>query len=133
MEPTARTGRDDDAVTILRRFTRNAAHPTYQAMVEVGHVQRTIFVARYLLDRQLQREITEGLNVVEAFNGANAVIYCGNSAEIASNRAAEQEMSVACLRILQAALVYVNTPCCCKTSSPSRSGRTCSPTRTGAG
>ena len=94
---------------ILRRFTRNASHPTYQAMLEVGRAQRTIFVARYLRDRQLQREITEGLNVVEAFNGANAVIYYGKGAEIASNRGDEQEMSVACLRILQAALVYVNT------------------------
>jgi len=94
---------------ILRRFTRSAAHPTYQAMLEVGRAQRTIFVARFLRDRQLQREITEGLNVVEAFNRANAVLYYGKGGEIASNRADEQEMSVACLQILQAALVYVNT------------------------
>lgn len=94
---------------ILRRFTRSASHPTYQAMLEVGRAQRTLFVARYLRDRELQREITEGLNVVEAFNRANAVLYYGKGAEIASNRADEQEMSVACLRILQAALVYVNT------------------------
>jgi len=34
---------------ILRRFTRaNAIHSTYQAMIEVGRAQRTIFVARYL-------------------------------------------------------------------------------------
>lgn len=33
---------------------------------------RTIFVARYLRRRELQREITEGLNIVEAFNGANS-------------------------------------------------------------
>lgn len=94
---------------ILRRFTRSASHPTYQAMLEVGRAQRTLFVARYLRDRQLQREITEGLNVVEAFNRANAVLYYGKGAEISSNRADEQEMSIACLRILQAALVYVNT------------------------
>lgn len=94
---------------ILRRFTRSASHPTYQAMLEVGRAQRTIFVARFLRSRELQREITEGLNVVEAFNRANAVIYYGKGAEIASNRSDEQEMSIACLRILQAALVYVNT------------------------
>jgi len=94
---------------ILRRFTRSASHPTYQAMLEVGRAQRTIFVARFLRDRQMQREITEGLNVVEAFNRANAVIYYGKGAEIASNRGDEQEMSVACLRILQASLVYINT------------------------
>ncbi|BAS11185.1 transposase for transposon Tn1546 [Arthrobacter sp. Hiyo4] len=62
---------------ILRRFTRSASHPTYQAMLEVGRAQRTIFVAKYLRRRELQREITEGLNVVEAFNGANSVIYYG--------------------------------------------------------
>jgi len=94
---------------ILRRFTRSASHPTYQAMLEVGRAQRTIFVARYLRRRELQREITEGLNIVEAFNGANAAIYYGKGGEIASNRHDEQEMSVLCLRILQAALVYINT------------------------
>lgn len=94
---------------ILSRFTRSASHPTYQAMLEVGRAQRTIFVARYLRSRELQREITEGLNVVEAFNGANSVIYYGKGGEIASNRKEEQEMTVLCLRILQAALVYVNT------------------------
>jgi TnpA family transposase len=94
---------------ILRRFTRSASHPTYQAMLEVGRAQRTIFVARFLRSRELQREITEGLNIVEAFNGANSVIYYGKGGEIASNRKEEQEMTVLCLRILQAALVYVNT------------------------
>jgi TnpA family transposase len=46
---------------ILSRFTRNASHPAYQAMLEIGRAQRTIFVARYLRDRDLQREIEEGL------------------------------------------------------------------------
>ena len=35
-------------------------------MPEIGRVQRTVFVARYLRDRDLQREIEGGLNVVEA-------------------------------------------------------------------
>ncbi|GAA1579894.1 hypothetical protein GCM10009789_37090 [Kribbella sancticallisti] len=61
---------------ILRRFTKaNAIHPTYQAMIELGRAQKTLFVARYLLDRDLQREINEGLNVVESWNGGNSVIF----------------------------------------------------------
>jgi TnpA family transposase len=48
---------------ILRRFTRNASHPVYQAMLELGPLQKTIFIARYLRDRDLQREIEEGLNL----------------------------------------------------------------------
>jgi TnpA family transposase len=94
---------------LLARFTRSAAHPAYQAMLEIGRAQRTIFVARYLLDRNLQREIEEGLNVVEAWNGANAVICYGRGGEISTNRREEIEMTSLCLRILQAALVYVNT------------------------
>ncbi len=40
---------------ILRRFMKaNAAHPTYQAMIEVGRTQKTIFLARYLRSRSLQ-------------------------------------------------------------------------------
>jgi TnpA family transposase len=95
---------------ILRRFMKaNAAHPTYQAMIELGRAQKTIFLARYLRSRQLQREIHEGLNMVESWNRANAVIFYGKGADLASNHRDEQEMSVLCLRILQAALVYVNT------------------------
>jgi Tn3 transposase DDE domain/Phage integrase family len=78
-------------------------------MAEVGRAQRTIFIARYLRDRDLQREIGEGLNVVESWNHANAVIFFGKGGDIATNRRDEQELSVLCLRILQAALVYVNT------------------------
>ena len=78
-------------------------------MIEVGRAQKNIFVARYLRDRELQREINEGLNVVESWNRANSVIFYGKGGDIASNRRDEQELSVLSLRILQAALVYVNT------------------------
>jgi hypothetical protein len=50
-----------------------------------------------------------GFAVSASFNGANSIIYYGKGGEIASNRAEEQEVTVLCLRILQAALVYVNT------------------------
>lgn len=95
---------------ILRRFTKaNAIHPTYQAMIETGRAQKTLFAARYLRDRDLQREINEGLNVVESWNGGNSVIFYGKGGDIASNRRDEQELSMLCLRVLQSALVYVNT------------------------
>lgn len=110
---------------ILRRFTKaNAVHRAYQAMAEVGRAQRTIFIARYLRDRDLQREINERLNVVASWNRASAVIFFGKGGDIATNRRDEQEVSVLCLRILEAALVYVNTPSWSKTSSSARRGRT---------
>lgn len=94
---------------ILRRFTRAASHPTYQAMLEVGRAVKTIFVARYLRDRDLQREIHDGLNVAEGWNGGNQVLFYGKGGDIATNRRDEQELSVACLHVLQAAVAYVNT------------------------
>lgn len=39
----------------------------------------------------------------------NSVIFFGKRGDIATNRRDEQELSVLCLRVLQAALVYVNT------------------------
>jgi TnpA family transposase len=40
-------------------------------MIELGRAQKTIFLCRYLRDRELQREIQEGLNVVEAWHRAS--------------------------------------------------------------
>jgi TnpA family transposase len=94
---------------ILPRFTRNASHPVYQAMLELGRVQKTIFIARYLRDRDLQREIEEGLNLIEAWNRVNGAIFYGKSGEFATNRRDQQELGMLSLHILQAALVYVNT------------------------
>ena len=98
------------AEAILRRFMQaNAVHPTYQAMIELGRAQKTIFLCRYLRDRDLQREINEGLNVVESWNRGTQIIFFGKSGDIPSNRRDEQELSVLCLRVLQSALVYINT------------------------
>ena len=94
---------------ILRRFTRNASHPVYQAMLELGRAQKTIFVCRYLRDRDLQREVNSGLNIVEGWHGVNDVIFFGKSGELASNRRDQQELAVLSLHLLQAALVYINT------------------------
>jgi TnpA family transposase len=78
-------------------------------MLELGRAQRTIFVARYLRLRDVQREVEEALNVVESWNRVNAVIAYGNGGDLVTNHRDEQEMVVLCLRILQAALVYINT------------------------
>jgi TnpA family transposase len=89
---------------ILRRFTRNASHRVYQAMLELGRAQKTIFLARYLRDRDLQREINEGLNLIESWNRVNDVIFFGKSGEFATNRRDQQQLGMLALHILQAAL-----------------------------
>ena len=96
--------------SILRRFTRNnVQHPTYRALVELGKAIKTAFLARYVHEEALRREIHEGLNVVENWNSANGFIFYGKSGEIATNRLDDQELSVLSLHLLQACLVYINT------------------------
>jgi TnpA family transposase len=68
---------------VLRRFTRNnLKHPTYRALAELGKADKTIFLCRYLQTEALRREIQEGLNVIENWNGANDFIYYGKGGEI---------------------------------------------------
>ena len=96
--------------SILRRFTRsNVQHPTYRALIELGKAIKTTFLARYLHEESVRREVNEGLNVVENWNSANSFIFYGKSGEIATNRLDDQELSVLSLHLLQACLVYINT------------------------
>lgn len=95
---------------ILRRFTRdNLKHPTYQALLELGKVKRTMFLCRYLPSEGVRQEVQDALNVVERWNGTNGFIFFGKGGEVATNRLEDQEISVLCLHLLQIALVYVNT------------------------
>lgn len=94
---------------VLRRFTSETTHPAYAAMLGVGRAQRSIFLARWLRDRDLQRETESGLNVVEDYNGVNDYIRFGKRGELASNRREEQELGMLCLHILQSSLGLINT------------------------
>ena len=95
---------------ILKRFTRNnLKHPTYQALAELGKVIKTIFLCRYLHSEALRREIQEGLNVIESWNGTNNFILYGKGGEIASNDFENQEITMLALHLLQISLVYINT------------------------
>ena len=58
-------------------------------------------MARYLRDRELQREINAGLNVAESWDAGSSVIYFGRAAT-SRPTGDEQELSVLCLRVLQA-------------------------------
>jgi TnpA family transposase len=95
---------------ILRRFTRNnVQHPTYKALSELGRAVKTIFLARYLHSVAMRREIHEGLNTIERWNGANDFVYFARRGEMTSNRREDHEISMLSLHLLQNCMVYVNT------------------------
>ncbi|HVA27593.1 MAG TPA: transposase, partial [Candidatus Baltobacteraceae bacterium] len=96
--------------SILRRFTRsNVQHPTYKAFAELGKAVKTAFLCRYLHSEALRREIHEGLNVIEQWNGANDFIFFAKRGEFVSNRHEDHEFSMLSLHLLQNCLVYINT------------------------
>ena len=96
--------------SILRRFTRNnVQHPTYKALAELGKAVKTIFLCRYLHSQDLRREIHEGLNVVEQWNGANDFVFFARRGDLTSNRREDHEISMLSLHLLQNCMVYINT------------------------
>ena len=60
-------------------------------------------------EKFIEREIHEGLNVVENWNSANDFILYGRGGEIATNRVEDHEITVLALHLLQVSLVYINT------------------------
>lgn len=95
---------------ILRRFTRsNVQHPTYKAFAELGKAIKTIFVCRYLHSEELRREINEGLNVIEQWNGATDFVRFARRGEFVSNVRDDHEVSMLALHLLQNCMVYINT------------------------
>jgi TnpA family transposase len=81
----------------------------YKALFELGKVIKTIFLCRYLASEELRREVHEEFNVVESWNSTNGFIFYGKAGELATNRRENQEISLLCLHLLQASLVYINT------------------------
>lgn len=107
---TALLLRTSDAETILKRFTQtDIQHSTYAALAELGKVIKTLFLCDYLSSEALRREIEEGLNIIENWNGANDYVGYGRSGEFSGQRLLDHELSMLSLQLVQNSLIYVNT------------------------
>src|SRR5208282_5215948 len=84
-------------------------HPTYKALAEVGKAEKTIFLCDYLPSLEIQREVHEGLNVVENWNATNDFICYGRQGELATNSREQQEIVTLSLQLLQNCMMLINT------------------------
>jgi TnpA family transposase len=98
------------AEAILKRYNSyNVTHPTYKALAEVGKAEKTIFLCEYLASRDTQREVHDGLNVVENWTATNDFICYGRQGELATNSREQQEIVTLSLQLVQNCLMLINT------------------------
>lgn len=99
-----------DPDVFVKRFSQdNYQHPVYRTIVEIGKVEKTNFLCRYLMSEELRIEVHEAQNVVERLNSIMGFIFYGKLGEISTNIKKEQELAIVCLHLLQACMAYINT------------------------
>lgn len=99
----------EPSVLIKRFSNNNYTHPVYKALLEIGKVNKTIFLCNYLNSEELRVEINAGLNVVERLNYMMDFIFYGKLGKLTTNNTDDQELSILCLHLLQVCVVYINT------------------------
>jgi len=99
----------EPSILIKRLSHNNYNHPVYKALLEIGKANKSIFLCKYLTSEPLRVEINEGLNVVERLNNVMDFIFYGKLGEMKTNNTNDQELSLLCLHLLQACMVYINT------------------------
>lgn len=95
---------------ILRKL---AAHPRQSelaiALREVGRIERTIFMLRWITDTDLQRRAQLGLNKGEAHHALKRAISFNRRGEIRDRTAEAQSYRIAGMNLLAAIIIYWNT------------------------
>ena len=95
---------------LLRKF---AAYPRQHelavALREIGRVERTLFIVDWLLDADMQRRASTGLNKGEAHHALKNALRIGRQGEIRDRSSEAQHYRMAGLNLLAAIVIYWNT------------------------
>ena len=75
---------------------------------EVGKVYRTIFILKYLMDLDLQREIQAGCNRAEFWNKFQDAVFWGKGRVVSSNNPYRQYLSILFMMLLMNSIVLYN-------------------------
>ncbi len=79
------------------------------ALREVGRIERTLFIIKWILDADMQRRTQVGLNKGEAHHALKNALRIGRQGEICDRTTEGQHYRIAGLNPLTAIIVYRNT------------------------
>src|SRR5688572_24056511 len=97
------------SLTLLRKLGHESRkNRLYQAFRELGRVVRTAFLLQYLSDPEMQKQITEMTNKVEAYNGFAGWLFFGGEGIIAENDPEEQEKIIKYNGLVANAVIFHN-------------------------
>lgn len=76
---------------------------------EVGRIESTVFIARWLTDTELQRRAQIGLNKGEAYDALKNALRIDRQGEIRDRSSRDQDDRRAGLNLVAALIIYWNT------------------------
>ena len=95
---------------LLRKFASYPRqHDLAVALREIGRVERTLFMIDWLLDVDMQRRASLGLNKGEAHHALKSALRIGRQGEIRDRTPGAQHFRIAGLNLLTAIIIYWNT------------------------
>lgn len=104
---------DTGAIQPSQIMRKLASYPRQNALAvalrEVGRIERTLFIARWLTDSKLQRRAQIGLNKGEAHHALKNALRIGRQGEIRDRSSRAQDDRLAGLNLLAAIIIYWNT------------------------
>lgn len=104
---------DRGAMPPSQTMPKLASYPRQNALAvalrEVGRIARTLFIARWLTDSELQRPAQIGLNKDDAHHALKNALRIGRQGEIRDRSSRAQDDRLAGSNLLAAIIIYWNT------------------------
>lgn len=83
-------------------------NPLYKAIKEFGRIIKSIFILSYYDDLELRQHIEKILNIIESSNKFSKAVFFASSQEFKQATKEEQEIAIACMVLIQNAIVLWN-------------------------
>ena len=106
---TMRSGKVPPSQILKRLSARPRKNDLAILMREIGQIERTLFIIEWVLDMDMQRRSTVGLNKGEAHHALKDALWIGRQGEIRDRTTESQHFRMAGLNLLTAIIIYWNT------------------------